>query len=151
MWSPNWNIATRIFWEYFGMSQWELEWLERLRSEDIASWLPILLSHIGFQVKLEQLERLRSEDTPAASWLPILLSHIGFQVKLEQLERLRSEDTPRRLMIIPILLSHIGFQVKTYLHNSSCWFSSRYYLSSMESQIIVVSNIWPKDKGSGII
>ena len=30
---------------------------------------------------LEQLERLHSEDTPTASWLPILLSHIGSQVK----------------------------------------------------------------------
>ena len=35
-------------------------------------------------VELEQLERLRSEDTPAASWLPILLSHIGSQVKWRQ-------------------------------------------------------------------
>ena len=33
------------------------------------------------KIKLEQLERLRSEDTPAASWLPILLSHIGSQVE----------------------------------------------------------------------
>ena len=35
-------------------------------------------------IKSEQLERLRSEDTPAASWLPILLSHIGSQVKRRQ-------------------------------------------------------------------
>ena len=34
--------------------------------------------------ELEQLERLRSEYTPAASWLPILLSHIGSQVKRTQ-------------------------------------------------------------------
>ena len=34
--------------------------------------------------KLEQLERLRSEDTPDASWLPILLNHIGSQVKRRQ-------------------------------------------------------------------
>ena len=34
--------------------------------------------------KLEQLESLRSEDTPAGSWLPILLSHIGSQVKRRQ-------------------------------------------------------------------
>ena len=34
--------------------------------------------------QLEQLECLRSEDTPAASWLPILLSHIGSQVKIRQ-------------------------------------------------------------------
>ena len=34
--------------------------------------------------KLERLERLRSEDTPAASWLPILLSHIGSQVRRRQ-------------------------------------------------------------------
>ena len=33
------------------------------------------------QTKLEQLEHLRSEDTPATSWLPIQMSHIGFQVK----------------------------------------------------------------------
>ena len=33
---------------------------------------------------LEQLERLRSEDTHAASSLPILLSHIGSQVKRRQ-------------------------------------------------------------------
>ena len=32
----------------------------------------------------EQLERLRFEDTPATSWLPIVLSHIGFQVKRRQ-------------------------------------------------------------------
>ena len=36
------------------------------------------------QMKLEQLERLRSKDTPAASWLPILLIHIGSQVKRRQ-------------------------------------------------------------------
>ena len=35
-------------------------------------------------LKLEQLERLHSEDTPATSWLPILLSHIGSQVKRRQ-------------------------------------------------------------------
>ena len=34
-------------------------------------------------MELEQLERLHSEDTPA-SWLPILLSHIGYQVKRRQ-------------------------------------------------------------------
>ena len=34
--------------------------------------------------ELEQLERLRSEDTPTASWSPILLSHIGSQVKRRQ-------------------------------------------------------------------
>ena len=34
--------------------------------------------------KLEQLERLRSEDTPTASWLPILLSQIGSQIKRGQ-------------------------------------------------------------------
>ena len=34
--------------------------------------------------KVEQLERLHSEDTPAASWLPILLSHIGSRVKRRQ-------------------------------------------------------------------
>ena len=34
--------------------------------------------------KLEQLERLNSEDNPAASWLPILLSHTGSQVKRRQ-------------------------------------------------------------------
>ena len=32
-------------------------------------------------LKLEQLECLRSEDTPATPWLPILLIHIGPQVK----------------------------------------------------------------------
>ena len=34
--------------------------------------------------KLEQLGRLRSDDTLTASWLPILLSHIGSQVKRRQ-------------------------------------------------------------------
>ena len=34
--------------------------------------------------QLEQLECLRSGDTPTASWLPILLSHIGSQVKRRQ-------------------------------------------------------------------
>ena len=34
--------------------------------------------------KLEQLECLHSEDTPTASWLSILLSHIGSQVKRRQ-------------------------------------------------------------------
>ena len=33
--------------------------------------------------ELEQLEHLHSEDTPAASWLPILLSHIGQKSKLQ--------------------------------------------------------------------
>ena len=33
---------------------------------------------------LKQLERLCSEDTPAAPWLPILLIHIGSQVKTRQ-------------------------------------------------------------------
>ena len=31
-----------------------------------------------------ELKRLRSKDTPAASWLPILLSHIGSKVKRKQ-------------------------------------------------------------------
>ena len=34
--------------------------------------------------ELEQLEHLRSEDIPVATWLPILLSHIGSQVKRRQ-------------------------------------------------------------------
>ena len=34
-----------------------------------------------YQFELEQLERLRSEDTPAVSWLPTLLSHVRSQVK----------------------------------------------------------------------
>ena len=38
----------------------------------------------GTKSKLEQLEHLRSEDTPAISWLPILLIHIGSQVKRRQ-------------------------------------------------------------------
>ena len=36
------------------------------------------------QKKPEQLERLCSEDTPATPWLPILLIHIGSQVKTGQ-------------------------------------------------------------------
>ena len=36
------------------------------------------------QHELEQLERLPSDVTPAASWLTILLSHIGSQVKRRQ-------------------------------------------------------------------
>ena len=32
----------------------------------------------------QQLEHLRSKDTPTALWLPILLGHIGFQVKRRQ-------------------------------------------------------------------
>ena len=44
------------------------------------------------QYELEQLERLRSEDTPPPpppSWLPTLLSHIGSKVKMkaEKLEK----------------------------------------------------------------
>ena len=34
-----------------------------------------------FESQLEQPELLRSENTPAAPWLPILLIHIGTQVK----------------------------------------------------------------------
>ena len=36
------------------------------------------------EFKLEHLERLHSDDTPAASWLSILLSHIGSLVKRKQ-------------------------------------------------------------------
>ena len=43
-----------------------------------------LFKSLGYLNELEQLECLRSEDTPAASWLPILLSHIGSQVKRKQ-------------------------------------------------------------------
>ena len=43
-----------------------------------------IFSFLLFFYELEQLERLRSEDTPAASWLPIPLSHIGSQVKRRQ-------------------------------------------------------------------
>ena len=39
---------------------------------------------IEIQLQLEQLERLRSGDTPAALWLPILLIHIGSQIKRRQ-------------------------------------------------------------------
>ena len=45
----------------------------------------VIASHL-LQGKLEQLERLRSEDTPAASWLPLLLIHIGSQAKRKQLQ-----------------------------------------------------------------
>ena len=44
--------------------------------------IPVVL--LVIQWKLLHLERLRSEDTPAASWLPILLSLIGSQVKRRQ-------------------------------------------------------------------
>ena len=42
--------------------------------------------------KLEQLERLHSEDTPAASLLPILLSHIGSQVKRRHSQRYKYKE-----------------------------------------------------------
>ena len=42
--------------------------------------------------KLEQLECLRSEDTPAASWLPILLSHIGSQVRRRQSQNYKFKE-----------------------------------------------------------
>ena len=44
------------------------------------------------KTKLEQLERLRSEDAPAASWLPILLSHIGSQVRRRQSQSYKFEE-----------------------------------------------------------
>ena len=48
-------------------------------------------------IELEQLERLHSEDIPAASWLPTLLSHIGFQVKQGKSEGYDSCDRPNNL------------------------------------------------------
>ena len=47
----------------------------------LVPWKQISLK---FWSKLEQLERLRFEDTPTTLWLPILLSHIGSQVKRRQ-------------------------------------------------------------------
>ena len=49
--------------------------------------------------KLEQLEHLRSEDTPAASWLPILLSHIGSQVKRRQSQSYKFKELAKILNI----------------------------------------------------
>ena len=50
--------------ENFGCSQWQPEWLERLRSEDTpaASWLPILLSHIGSQVRRRQSQSYKFKE-----------------------------------------------------------------------------------------
>ena len=48
------------------------------------SWLGADQATSHYLNELEQLERLCSEDTPTASWLPILLSHIGSQVKRTQ-------------------------------------------------------------------
>ena len=47
-------------------------------------YIYIHIYKLSHQDQLEQLECLHSEDTPAASWLPILLSHIGSQVKRRQ-------------------------------------------------------------------
>ena len=44
------------------------------------------------QHELEQIERLRSEDTPTAALLPILLSHIGSQVKTTQSQSYKEFD-----------------------------------------------------------
>ena len=47
------------------------------------------VSVLRILIKLAQLERLRSEDTSIASWLPILLSNIGSQVKRRWKSKLR--------------------------------------------------------------
>ena len=46
-------------------------------------------------LKLEQLECLRSEDTPATPWLPILLIHIGPQVKTRHSQSYIFIDLPK--------------------------------------------------------
>ena len=43
-------------------------------------------------IELEQLECLRSGDTPADSWLPIVLGHIGSQVKRRQSQSYKLEE-----------------------------------------------------------
>ena len=45
--------------------------------------------------QLEQLERLRSENAPSASWLPILLVHIGSQVKTRQSQSYKCKKMPK--------------------------------------------------------
>ena len=42
-------------------------------------------------LELEQLERLHSDIPPAAPWLPILLIHIGSQVKTRQSQSYKFE------------------------------------------------------------
>ena len=43
----------------------------------------------------EQLERLRSEDTPAVPWLPILLIHIGPQIKTRQSQSYKFKESAK--------------------------------------------------------
>ena len=55
----------------------------------------LILETMLHKEKLEQLKRLRSEDTPAASWLPILLSHIGYQVKEDKVKVANLKHLPK--------------------------------------------------------
>ena len=46
-------------------------------------------------MELEQLEHLCSEDTPTASWLPLLLSHIGSQSKEDKVKIKNFKNLPK--------------------------------------------------------
>ena len=46
-------------------------------------------------IQLEWLEHLRSKDTPGASWLPILLSHIGSYVKKDKVKVRNLKNSPK--------------------------------------------------------
>ena len=65
------------------------------------------------QFQLEQLERLRSEDTPAASWLPTLLSHVGSQLKtrsnnLEDIGQGQRSSHATHLLMLVIICTTYG-------------------------------------------
>ena len=57
--------------------------------------------------QLKQLERLHSDDTPAASWLPILLSHIGSQVKRRQSQSYTFKEFVKIYIEINIYMTHL--------------------------------------------
>ena len=54
-------------------------------------------SHLN---QLEQLECLHSEDTPPPPWLPILLIHIGPQVKPRQCQSYKCEESVKTLNFV---------------------------------------------------
>ena len=53
-------------------------------------------------LKQEQLECLCSEDTPTASWLPILLSHIGSRVKRRQSQSYKFKEKLLKFQVFEI-------------------------------------------------
>ena len=65
-------------------------------------------------MKDEQLECLGSEDTPAAPWSPILLIHVGSQIKTRQsqINKIKELVETKNFLILRNKIIHVTYLLK---------------------------------------